>query len=744
MAHDKEKVNIGAEDMQEQYTLEAILSEYKSEAYINNERRLSKESLQQQAQEIIDEMKRSVDIELSVDGDKEEDSAEQLQTAAEDTSVQAEPEPAGDEEQAVQLQQAAPESVEDDGEKEPAGQEAAPEPPEVSVQQIDSDAPGVEISSGEDEKTKESGQKRAEKAAERAERRKKRREREKTASNTKTAVTAEAQDKRREEIRREPSLTEAMRRSGANITSLRRRTALAMLLALLSAAAAFTFKGGAVRFFGDKGLCLAVLIAQLVVMIMGADVLVRGVADLIRGKPRSAALTAAACVASVIDAVMIYIGAVENTGLPFCSAASAALAFEMYHERVGKSAYRTVFKAAKAAKLPTVVTAEQEKDKESTLLNKQLGTAAGFVTRTLEPGYYERAVSKLCPLLLVASLVLAATAASISGGNFFHCLAAATAVSAGFSLSGVFSVPFYRISKNLANHGVAIAGWGGAYELDAAEGIIIRDNDVFPENTVTLNGIKVFSGASAEKIISYTGSLIIASGSGLSRLFGELLREYSAAIYRVEEFLCYEGGGVGANIGGDRVLVGSAAFMKLMGIALPTNIDVAGAVYSAVNGVAAGVFVVNYEPVVIVQSSLVELMQSDIRPVFALRDFNITPAMIAGKYKISAEKMEFPSLEDRYALSSEHEGEEKGCPAALMSREGLGHFTALYKGGERLIKAVKRGFAMSAAGAAFGLLTVTYAAANGAFASASVTNVLIYSVLWALAIRLTADRSDEK
>ena len=59
-----EKLN-SSEAPAETYSLASILSEYKSEAFIRNERRLSKEELEKRADEIIREMKRSVEEELS-------------------------------------------------------------------------------------------------------------------------------------------------------------------------------------------------------------------------------------------------------------------------------------------------------------------------------------------------------------------------------------------------------------------------------------------------------------------------------------------------------------------------------------------------------------------------------------------------------------------------------------------------------------------------------------------------------
>ena len=59
-----EKLNT-SESPAETYTLASILAEYKSEAFIRNERRYSKEELEKRADEILREMKRSAEEEPS-------------------------------------------------------------------------------------------------------------------------------------------------------------------------------------------------------------------------------------------------------------------------------------------------------------------------------------------------------------------------------------------------------------------------------------------------------------------------------------------------------------------------------------------------------------------------------------------------------------------------------------------------------------------------------------------------------
>ena len=67
-----------------------------------------------------------------------------------------------------------------------------------------------------------------------------------------------------------------------------------------------------------------------------------------------------------------------------------------------------------------------------------------------------------------------------------------TAASASFSSLIAFNLPFNFISRRLAASGAAIAGWSGASDIDDAIGMVVRDNDLFPENTLSFNGIKVF------------------------------------------------------------------------------------------------------------------------------------------------------------------------------------------------------------------------------------------------------------
>ena len=91
-------------------------------------------------------------------------------------------------------------------------------------------------------------------------------------------------------------------------------------------------------------------------------------------------------------------------------------------------------------------------------------------------------------------------------------------------------------------------------DIGKSLGMVITDSDLFPGDSVKISSIRILDGSSPEEIIADAGSLIIASGSGLSPVFTELMRRNGCAMRRVEDFCCHEGGGLTALIAGEEVL----------------------------------------------------------------------------------------------------------------------------------------------------------------------------------------------
>lgn len=825
MDNDREKTNNETE-VEEVYTLESILADYKSNAFIMGEKRLSKEELDRQAEQILREMAESY---KSGDEDGEKSGA--------DIGAEEKPEP----ENANHIEEQNPEEKKDKkidnsesggSEREPKRgkkyrkKKAGPEENKASdkssngeqlprEQNADisqtADKPGkprkgevVKASKKErkekqkksDYKSQREYEKRKEKMALLEERQRRLQEEQRRKEEIHASYLSmsdveqeffgvgkyaratsvvenlgdveeiiEKQEKRQRTVKekrrtraelkkesverpagREPeepelSIEDALKLYGSGIVSIRRRTIIALLIC--AAMAYFTF---AVEYnlsipdiFRSNPIyfTLFFLFTLIAVLFLGIDVFVTGLFDIFRGRAGAESLVTLASLASIADALLIILTEDISRGLPFCAVSAFSMLFAMWGYRLGKSAYRKTLKSLNASKLPIVISADWEKTDEGIVLTKKYGTIRGFISKCTESDYAERAYGRMAPMLIISSIIFSLISSVFKGlpQNFLHSFSAMTAVSASFSSIIAFNLPFNFISRRLASSGAAIAGWSGASDIDDAIGMVVRDNDLFPENTLSFNGVKVFSNESVEKVVSYTGSMILASGSGLTRLFSDLLREYACNIYKVDEFCCYEGGGIGAVIKGDRVLVGSAAFMNLMGIRLSSNLDIKNAVFTAINNVLSGIFIINYTPVEAVRNALLSLIKSKITPLFAVRDFNITPATIKSRFEISTEEIEFPTFEARYYLSSDSDNHDIK-PSAIMSRDGLGQFVEIVRSGRQLMSTVRKTVVLSIVGAVLGLLLMFFICYNGAFASGSPANTLTFMLLWLLPILL--------
>jgi hypothetical protein len=782
-----EKLN-SSEAPAETYSLASILSEYKSEAFIRNERRLSKEELEKRAEEIIREMKQSVEAELVEDeteaGEPAEDAPrediaeapreappEELPAAPPEEAAEAEaaPEPLPEETEEAEEEPAAETPPSGESAEEPAAEEqppaeevsagtdesaeekAAPEEPEAEPEQREEplqeeparEEPEPEAPQEPEEDLREAKrlqreerkQRKREERAEEARRRKQRRE----------ARELQRQEARAKERAPRPELTveEAAKQFASGTRSLRSRMLPSFILCAVMALLMLLSGSGhgpeAIR----QGRTLVILLAamQLAVMLLGLDVLAKGVTDLLTAKPGCETLVMFANIAAVIDAVLMISGRDSEIGMPYNVTAALSLAFALWGTFCRRSAFRETIRAMRLASVPTVVSAEDKLAEEGSVLNKKLGSTKGFLNRCTEPDLSERFYHKATPPCLLLLLILSLASAYLSGtGALFHCLAALSSAAATLTASLVFARPFLLTAKKLSLSGAALAGWKGAEDMAGAVGLIIRDLDIYPENSVILNGMKVLSGAHVEKVVAYTGSVILATGSGLRRVFGELMRQYAAPLYRVEDFDCGTEGGVCAFIGQEQVLVGTSAYMNLMGIRVPGSVDVAGAVYTAIEHELRGVFIVNYLPQEPIQNALYRLETGRLRPIFAIRDFNINPSMMIQKFRLSEGSITFLPPENRYQLSVEPEEDDR--PAALLSREGLWHYSETARGGRRLWRTARRALLMTALGALLGIAIVFISCARGAFSSVTPMKLLAAMLLWAFATLMIAESAE--
>ena len=270
---------------------------------------------------------------------------------------------------------------------------------------------------------------------------------------------------------------------------------------------------------------------------------------------------------------------------------------------------------------------------------------------------------------LLLGALLCAVMASVgqgAGGRFLWAASVCFTAVSPWSALLAWGRPWRKLALRLSKVGAALAGWLGAASAPRDSRVVVTDLELFPPGYVTLNGFKVLGDFPRERVVSYTATLIRDSGCGLERPFYDLLRTQGGLYRKAEGLCCYEGGGLSAHIRGEQVLVGSAAFMKLMEIQLPPGLNVKSAVFCAIEGQLRGIFALNYDLPDTCFPAMDMLLREKVGPVLATRDFNLIPAMLRQRFHLAADRMDFPPVERRRELSAPDQPHSEVLTALLM------------------------------------------------------------------------------
>lgn len=480
---------------------------------------------------------------------------------------------------------------------------------------------------------------------------------------------------------------------------------------------------------------LMCLVLELAVILFGLDIFTAGLTSLFRGNAGGRSLVSLSCLFSAIDALVIAITGSGEWGIPFCAVSAASMTFALWGARLTCTGRSRTFRSLAKCKTPFSVTCEPDIVDDGEILLKAAKTPESFVRRTEAADNAESAYSVCAPFLIVAALILSilATYGNGSVGSVMHCVSACFAACASFSSMLCFALPFCVSARRLRRSSAAIAGYEGCRSIGSCRRVAITDHDIFPEGTVSVTGIRILEGVFNNKVISYTGSVIDASGCGLSGAFAEVMLKNNCTVQRVDDFASHEGGGLTASIKGEKVYVGSSGFMSLMGIRMPQNLKSKTSVFVAISGHLVGIFAVKYVPIISVQDALVTLMHSKRSPLFAIRDFNVTPLLIRQRFRMPTEGFDFPSYSERYRVSAAVPG-ERSAVSAVMSKDGIGPFVEIAERGRRIYAAARLGVLTSLLCSFIGLALMFLLCWLGAFDSANVANLTTFMLLWLLPV----------
>ena len=464
------------------------------------------------------------------------------------------------------------------------------------------------------------------------------------------------------------------------------------------------------------------------------DVCLSGVIALLRFRFDQYSMLFLALCAVVADAFF----AVAEGRTPFCTVAGILLLLALWGRDLLYDARRRSLRAISNMDEPVAAIREEKAWHGYDCIFRAPGDAEQFAVQLEMPDAGSRIMRVWAPVMTAVTLALSVLTSLRTGEHFLWAWSAMLLASFPTGILIAYAKPFSALARRLYRAGAAIAGWQGARILSGEAGLIVEDADLFPPQNVTQGGMKLYGSRPAPMVIGYANAVVQTAGSGLVPLFEQMMHDQNGRRYTVDTFRRYEGGGLGATIRGDVVLMGSIAFMKLMRVRVPEGTRLKQAVYLSVNGELTAVFALNYAPAESVRAGLSAVLRAgSLVPVLATRDFMITPQFLKLRYKIPPEHIEFPIVEERARLSSQ-EIPRTGPQGALMARSSFASFAGSVVSARTLRGAAIIAMIVALAGSVLGTALMFFLTFLGSSFSASCWNLFLYTVLWLIPGLLTA------
>ena len=492
-----------------------------------------------------------------------------------------------------------------------------------------------------------------------------------------SSSTSTMEDSDDDVLGREVSPRYAEKYYGACLASIKQRVFLGLGIILIMMYLSLNLpSAGALKSLTGKAISVTAL--QIALMIVCLDVFTTGILNMFSGKLGADSLASISCIVTLLDALSIQYSSFAEPHLPLCLISSLSLYGVLCSSFLSARAIKRTVRVPSIGKKMYCVTCEENIIGHELTILKSTRSISGFVRRIEEEPIDELCYKKASIFILIFSAALTAVTVILKNNlsNILFIFSAIFCPAVPFSALMCFSLPYFVGAGRIFGQGAAIAGWSGAYDLGHSKNLIVTDRDIFPDGTVEIEDVRIFANYDSKKVISYACSLVRESESALTNAFARLLDENGCSYCNVDSLEILQGGGFKGLIEGHVVICGSTDLMRLLDVKLPFRLLSQRSVLLSIDGVLYGIFNIKYSPSEDVRKALVSLMRSNRHPVFAVRDFNITPDMIKEIYDVATDGYDFPPYQDRFNIS-EAKPAKQSQVSSVVCREGLGPLTAM-------------------------------------------------------------------
>ena len=471
------------------------------------------------------------------------------------------------------------------------------------------------------------------------------------------------------------------------------------------------------------------VLAMMLSALLGCNMMLDSLADLFRGRFSVNTLLTLTFAACFVDGIFCLM----ELRIPCCAAFSLETTMALwgrYHRHTTEMAQMDTMR--KAVRLHGIVKVSDYFEGKPGLLRTE-AEVEDFMDnyrKVAGPELVQSIYAAVSLLICLAIAVFAAWKHGLSMGVQILSTSLLVAVPATFFVA--VTRPMALLENRLHLVGSVLCGWKGVKGLCGKAAFPLNDQDLFPQGSTKLNGVKFYSDRTPDDVVSYTTALITYAGGGLAPVFHQLLVSRNGRELDVENFQNYGDGGIGGEVCGEPVLLGRASFLQDLGVEIPEGTMVNQAVYAAIDGQLCAVYAMSYAKMRSATAGLVNLCgYRKLIPVILCGDFMMTESFLRAKFNVKTRRMVFPTRDVRAQLQRVEPDPETPV-LAITTREELVSSAYLVTGARSLRLSTRLAVTIHMIGGILGLLIMLVLAILGNTELLTPTNILLYQLIWAI------------
>lgn len=268
---------------------------------------------------------------------------------------------------------------------------------------------------------------------------------------------------------------------------------------------------------------------------------------------------------------------------------------------------------------------------------------SNFLKISYAPDPSEDLASKLAPITTIASIIIAVMygVVKLSFADALNAFALITAVSVPVATLLSVNAPVRKLCKTLLSYGSMLSGYPSVKQFCDSTAIMIDANELFPAESISLEGIKTFEDYSIDESLLCGIAILKEAQNPIANAFDSVVAETEETLPEVESVLYEDEIGLVGWIKSERILVGSRTLMEKYSVEVP-NMEYEEkytsqgrqVTYLSRAGRLVAMFVTRYTPDAQLKAEMQRAETNGISFLIRTTDYNVTNDLVAKLYAL--------------------------------------------------------------------------------------------------------------